>query len=93
MTVGLTLYGLLYKDEPVKAVQWLRELGNPYKAVAVDAAGHIGVNWGVYGTPETFVLDKEGRVRYRHAGPVSLEHWENTVYPLLQQLSGDQFTC
>ena len=80
------VYGLLYKDEPAKAVQWLQERGDPYRANAVDADGKVAIEWGVYGTPETFVIDAQGIIRYKHIGPMSWNDWETVILPLIRSL-------
>jgi len=68
---GIKIIGINYKDNPKKAIQWLKELGNPYANVAVDKSGRIAIDWGVYGIPETFIVDSEGIIKYRHVGPVT----------------------
>jgi cytochrome c biogenesis protein CcmG, thiol:disulfide interchange protein DsbE len=70
------LVGLNWKDEDDAAIEWLRQLGNPYSVVAVDRDGRTAINFGVYGAPETFFIDAEGRVQYRHVGPMTAEVWE-----------------
>ena len=60
-----------YKDNPKKAVQWLRRLGNPYSNVPIDKDGRIAIDWGVYGIPETFVVNSNGIIKYRHIGPIT----------------------
>ena len=80
------VYGLLYKDEPARAVQWLQERGDPYRANAVDADGRVAIEWGVYGTPETFVIDARGIIRYKHVGPISWDEWETVILPLVRSL-------
>ena len=68
---GVKVIGINYKDNPKKAIQWLKELGNPYTAVAVDKSGRIAIDWGVYGIPETFIVNSEGIIKYRHVGPIT----------------------
>lgn len=80
------VYGLLYKDEPGKAAQWLQDRGDPYRANAVDADGRVAIEWGVYGTPETFVIDDRGIIRYKHIGPISWDDWETVILPLVRSL-------
>ncbi|WP_153076823.1 DsbE family thiol:disulfide interchange protein [Paraburkholderia bonniea] len=80
------LYGLNYKDESAPALRWLASAGNPYTASLVDRHGQTGIDYGVYGVPETFVIDRAGRVRYRHAGPLSQTMLDATILPLVQQL-------
>ncbi len=72
---GVTIYGINYKDEPGKAREWLRRYLNPYKQVILDEQGSLGLDMGVYGAPETYVLDAEGIVRYRHVGAVDAKVW------------------
>ena len=67
----IRVIGINYKDNPEKAVQWLKKLGNPYSDIAVDKNGRIAINWGVYGIPETFVISSKGIIKYRHIGPVT----------------------
>ncbi len=80
------IYGLLYKDQPENAIVWLEKYGNPYKANAVDMDGRVSIEWGSYGTPETFIIDKEGIIRYKHVGPISQHVWHNTLLPMIQTL-------
>lgn len=80
------IYGLNYKDEPAAAIQWLNDNGNPYTASVVDKDGMVGINYGVYGVPETFVIDKQGIIRYKQIGPVTPDAWENTILPLVKKL-------
>lgn len=83
------IVGLNYKDENGDARMWLRRFGDPYTASAVDAEGEAGIDWGVYGVPETFVIDRKGFVRYKHIGPLTAEAIEGKVLPLLKQLEGE----
>lgn len=82
----LMLYGLNYKDDPTKARDWLNTLGNPYQVVAVDQAGEVAIDWGVYGTPETFIIDKKGVIRHKHIGPISMDVWERDIQPVIRKL-------
>ena len=68
---GMKVIGINYKDNPKKAVEWLRGLGNPYSDVPVDKDGRIAIDWGVYGIPETFVINSNGIIKYRHIGPIT----------------------
>ncbi len=81
-----TIIGLNYKDEAQDASQWLQKLGNPYDASVMDLDGRVGIDYGVYGVPETFVIDKRGVIRYKHTGPVEPGDIEQIFLPLLQQL-------
>ena len=80
------IYGVNYKDEREAALKWLNGLGNPYVASAFDTEGRTGIEWGVYGVPETFVVDRHGTIRYKHTGPVTPEVLEKTLLPLIKQL-------
>ena len=84
---GVTIIGLDYKDESVKAVKWLRDLGNPYKLVLKDEKGSFGLDLGVYGAPETFVIDGNGIIHYRLAGDVNEKVWNETLKPLYDKLA------
>ena len=83
---ALPIYGLNYKDERSDAIEWLDKLGNPYRAIAADRNGCVGIDWGVYGVPETFVVDQRGVIRYKHIGPLDTEALRDTVLPLVRQL-------
>ncbi|WP_375263615.1 DsbE family thiol:disulfide interchange protein [Palleronia sp.] len=80
---GVPIYGINYKDQPDNALDFLEELGNPYAGVSADANGRTARDWGVYGVPETFVVDGEGRVVARVAGPVTERTLERTIRPAL----------
>lgn len=80
------VYGLNYKDQPDKARALLRVAGNPYVASAVDADGRVGMDFGIQGVPETFVVDAQGRVRLRHVGPVTAEVWQQKLLPVIKGL-------
>lgn len=85
MDEGVTIYGINYKDEPGKAREWLRRYLNPYRQVILDEKGSLGLDMGVYGAPETYVLDAKGTVRYRHVGAVDAEVWK-TLSQVIDQL-------
>lgn len=80
------LVGLNYKDEVPAALNWLQRLGDPYALSVVDAAGQVGIDWGVYGVPETFVIDGAGIIRYKHIGPITTEDVDRTLLPLIETL-------
>jgi cytochrome c biogenesis protein CcmG, thiol:disulfide interchange protein DsbE len=80
------IYGLNYKDQRTKAKGWLQEYGNPYEAIAFDEDGRVAIDWGVYGAPETFVLDANGIVRYKHIGPLTPKDVQQTIIPLVRRL-------
>ena len=67
-------------------MEWLNRLGNPYTVSVFDADGKVGIEWGVYGVPETFVIDKQGVIRHKHTGPITEESWQKTLLPLIIQL-------
>ncbi len=83
---GVTLYGLDYKDTREAGLGWLDKLGNPYRQVLFDESGKAGIDWGVYGVPETFVIDKQGIIRYKHIGPITPKDWEEKIGPLVRYL-------
>jgi cytochrome c biogenesis protein CcmG/thiol:disulfide interchange protein DsbE len=80
------IYGLNYKDTRNEALGWLGQFGNPYTMSIVDADGSVGINYGVYGVPETFVIDKAGVIRYKQIGPVTPEALRDKILPLVQKL-------
>ncbi len=82
----LPIHGLNYKDEPADAARWLNRYGDPYTRTGADLDGKIGIEWGVYGVPETFVIDKAGNIAYKHIGPISNKDWEETILPLVEKL-------
>ena len=82
----LSIIGINYKDEREDAMKWLRERGNPYAASIFDYDGRAAINWGVYGVPETFIVDRQGVIRYKHAGPISNEILQADILPLVKQL-------
>jgi cytochrome c biogenesis protein CcmG/thiol:disulfide interchange protein DsbE len=83
---GVNIYGLNYKDTREAALGWLAQLGDPYIDSAFDEQGRVGIDWGVYGVPETFVVDRQGVIRFKHAGPITEELWQTRILPLLEQL-------
>lgn len=87
-TTDVPLYGLNYKDQRDDAKQWLRQFGNPYVLSVADLDGFVGIDFGVYGVPETFLIDKEGIIRYKHVGPVSPKDWREIIMPKIQELRG-----
>lgn len=80
------IYGLNYKDTRQDGLRWLERLGNPYAVNAFDEKGRVGIDWGVYGVPETFVLDRQGIIRYKHIGPISEQDLEQRILPLIAEL-------
>ena len=84
----VVIMGLDYKDERAAGQRWLRNFGNPYRASLFDEDGRVGIDWGVYGVPETFVIDKEGIVRFKHIGPLTDEVIQTRLEPLIRSLNG-----
>lgn len=82
-----TIVGIDYKDAVDDGRGWLQRHGNPYAQVLVDLDGNTGIDWGVYGVPETFVLDARGKIIFKHIGPMTPEAWEQDVRPKLQAAS------
>jgi len=81
------IIGLNYKDKREDGLAVLKAEGNPYDMSLVDADGRIGLDWGVYGVPESFLVDKQGVIRYKHIGPISPEDWEQKLLPMIIKLS------
>jgi cytochrome c biogenesis protein CcmG/thiol:disulfide interchange protein DsbE len=80
------IVGLNYKDESAAGRRWLAQYGDPYNASVVDRDGRVGIDWGVYGVPETFVVDKAGMIRYKQIGPITAEALEKKILPLIREL-------
>ena len=81
----VTIYGLNYKDDLAAARSWLKKYGNPYTEVIADQKGTLAIDLGVYGTPETFIIDKQGIIRYRYVGPISFEVWRDKLAPEVEK--------
>jgi cytochrome c biogenesis protein CcmG/thiol:disulfide interchange protein DsbE len=81
---GVTIVGINYKDEPADAQQWLARHGNPFARIAQDRDGKVGLDWGVYGVPETYVLDATSVIRYKHVGPLTRAAWRQDMAALLK---------
>jgi cytochrome c biogenesis protein CcmG, thiol:disulfide interchange protein DsbE len=86
---GVIIYGLNYKDTRPDAFAYLREGGNPYRAIGFDEAGQVGIDWGVYGTPETFVIGPDGMIHHKHVGPLTRQVISEKILPLLATLNGE----
>jgi cytochrome c biogenesis protein CcmG/thiol:disulfide interchange protein DsbE len=82
----VAIYGLNYKDDREKAKSWLVRYGDPYIANAFDSDGRVGIDWGVYGTPETFIVDQQGIIRHKHIGPLTVDVLRNEILPLVEKL-------
>ena len=87
---AVPIFGLNWRDNRPDALQWLRNLGNPYETSAFDADGRVGIDWGAYGAPETFLVDKNGMVVHKHIAPLTREIWERDFVPLIEQLEGGE---
>ena len=84
----IMIVGLNYKDDRASAIAWLKQYGgDPYAISAVDADGRVGINFGVYGVPETFLIDKNGVIRYKHIGPLTMEALKTKILPLAEELA------
>lgn len=87
---AIPIYGLNYKDERADALGWLRRFGDPYAASAFDHDGRVGIEWGVYGVPETFIVDGRGTIRYKHIGPLNEQVWQEKIMPIIDDIRGGQ---
>lgn len=87
---AIPLYGINWKDKPGDGLKWLNAQRNPYLKVGDDNNGRLGIDLGVTGVPETFVVDLTGRIRYRHAGPITEDVWSETFVPLLASLRNER---
>jgi cytochrome c biogenesis protein CcmG/thiol:disulfide interchange protein DsbE len=80
------VYGINYKDRPADAIGWLAELGDPFTLIGADRDGRVSIDWGVYGIPETFVVDRQGRIAYKHIGPIMPQDLNEKILPLVESL-------
>ena len=85
-TTHVPFYGLNYKDNRQKARRYLKIYDNPYRQVMFDEAGSVAIDWGVYGTPESYIIDKQGIIRYKHVGMITPDDWQKELWPLIQKL-------
>lgn len=81
---SVPIYGINWRDTRPKALQWITQLGDPYVASGYDDSGRVGIDWGVYGAPETFLVGADGTVLHKHLGPLSKEAWEQDFVPLIE---------
>jgi len=86
---AVPIYGLNYKDERADGIAWLERFGNPYRVAAYDRAGQVGIDYGVYGVPETYLIDKAGVIRYKRIGIVTPEIVRDKILPLVKELNGN----
>ena len=80
---SVSMFGINYKDAPPGGQRFLGQYGNPFSAVGVDANGRVAIDWGVYGMPETFIIDKQGRIIYKHVGPISMKDLDQKIRPVI----------
>ena len=85
-TGQVDIYGLNYKDDRQDAKRWLAQFGNPYIANAFDGSGRVAIDWGVYGAPETFIIDRNGIIRHKHIGPLTVDIINREILPLVAKL-------
>jgi cytochrome c biogenesis protein CcmG/thiol:disulfide interchange protein DsbE len=83
---GIPVFGVNYKDKPDDAKRFLADLGNPFSAIGADRDGRVAIDFGVYGYPETFIVDRTGIIRYKHVGPINKVEWEQTLRPIVEEL-------
>jgi len=83
------IHGLNYKDKPEDAQAWLDALGDPYTRTGADVSGRVGIDWGVYGVPETFIVDRKGRIAHKHIGPITAKALEDTILPIVRRLQAE----
>jgi len=83
---GAKVIGLNYKDKPTDAKKWLQQFGDPYSISLMDSDGKVGIDWGVYGVPETFIVDKNGTIQYKYIGPVDQQALDAEIIPMLNRL-------
>ena len=87
-TGEVPIYGLNYKDNREDAMRWLQQFGNPYVVSGFDADGQVGIDYGVYGVPETYVIDRDGIIRHKHIGPITVDVWQDEIMPIVRKLKG-----
>jgi len=84
---GVNIIGIDYKDNSQDAQRWIAELGNPYSDIVVDEDGRLGLDLGVFGAPETYVIDRQGIIRYKHIGDLNQKVWDETILPIVKKLN------
>jgi cytochrome c biogenesis protein CcmG/thiol:disulfide interchange protein DsbE len=84
-TGGIPIYGFNLKDDRAAAIEWLANLGNPYVASAADEEGYVAIDWGIYGAPETFLLDRDGTILHKHISPLTAAIWERDFMPIVRE--------
>jgi cytochrome c biogenesis protein CcmG, thiol:disulfide interchange protein DsbE len=86
-SMNILIRGIDQKDRPEDALEFLKELGDPYVSIGMDIDRKVSIDWGAYGAPETFIVDAEGRIRYKQAAPITQDDIDNTILPLLKKLA------
>lgn len=81
----IPIYGILYKDDPQDAMRWLATHGNPYQLLGHDPRGEVGIDFGIYGTPETYMINAQGEIIHRHIGIITPEIWQEEFLPILKR--------
>jgi cytochrome c biogenesis protein CcmG/thiol:disulfide interchange protein DsbE len=84
--MNIPIQGINQKDKPADALEYLKELGDPYVSIGMDIDRKVSIDWGAYGAPETFIVDAEGRIRYKQAAPITQDDIDNTIVPLINKL-------
>ncbi|MDA7957156.1 MAG: DsbE family thiol:disulfide interchange protein [Gammaproteobacteria bacterium] len=87
---GMRIVGLNYKDDPEDAADWLRRFGNPYSHIPRDAGGDVGIEYGVYGVPETYLIDGDGVIRFKQVGPLTADALRRKLLPAIEKLRGEK---
>jgi cytochrome c biogenesis protein CcmG/thiol:disulfide interchange protein DsbE len=82
---GVPVFGIAYKDRHEDSAKFLRDRGNPYRRLSADIPGRVAIDWGVYGVPETYLIDRQGLIRWRYAGPITPEVLEQDIRPLIRR--------
>jgi cytochrome c biogenesis protein CcmG/thiol:disulfide interchange protein DsbE len=85
---GVPIYGIDWKDDRERAVEWLKTLGDPYVSTGFDSTGKVAIDWGVYGAPETFLIGRDGTVLYKHIAPLTPDVWEREFVPRIEKECG-----
>lgn len=84
--LGVTVYGINYKDKPEDALAWLKTNGDPFAVIGADLDGRVAIDWGVYGVPESYLIDRNGRIRFKQVGPLTPDVVDKQILPLVKQL-------
>lgn len=87
---SIPIYGIAWKDKRESAMRWLEKHGNPYTKIGYDPLNVFGIEWGVYGAPETYIVDKNGRVRFKHVGPIFPKLWQSEIFPLVKKIRAEK---